>query len=120
MLVNGCVAWNMSAKMKGVFRSAIDNSTWRMYATKNLLNWKGPIDKFESSIFSPVVIDNHSPKPISKSAIARIRCVLCGLETSIQKIFEFKLLTFVTEHLIICQFVTIATVELFGIHTFLL
>ncbi len=83
MLVNGCVAWNMSAKMKGVFRSAIDNSTWRMYVTKNLLNWKDPIDEFKLSILSPVIIDNHCPKPISKSATACIRCVVFGLETNI-------------------------------------
>jgi len=56
MLVKGCVAWNMSAKMKGVFMSAIDNSTWRMYVTKNLLNWKNLMDDNESLIVLPVFI----------------------------------------------------------------
>ncbi len=38
MLVNGCVVWNMSAKLKGVIRTKIDNSTWRMYVAELILN----------------------------------------------------------------------------------
>ncbi len=90
MLVGGCVVWNMLAKMKGDFRSMIDNSPWRMYVAKNMLNWKDPVDEFKSSILSPFVIDNHPPKPISKSATAHIRCVVCGLEICIQKTWNLN------------------------------
>ncbi len=43
MLVNDCVAWNMSIKLKGVFRTMIDNSTWRMYVAELMLNWIDPM-----------------------------------------------------------------------------
>ncbi len=35
MLVNGHVAWNKSVKLKGVFRTTLDNATWRMYVAKH-------------------------------------------------------------------------------------
>ncbi len=66
MLVNGCVAWNMSAKLKGVFRTKIEHSKWRMYAAEFMLKWKDPIVEYERTILPPVVTDNHFPKQVSK------------------------------------------------------
>ncbi len=37
MMVNNRIAWNMSAKLKGVFRTTLNNSTWRMYVAKHML-----------------------------------------------------------------------------------
>ena len=83
MLVNGHVSWNMSAKLKEIFRTTIDNSTWRMYVAKLMLNWKDPMVECETTILSPVDTDNHCLKPVSKSANIHIWCVVCSLETSI-------------------------------------
>ncbi len=57
-----------------------------MYVAKLMLNRTDPMDEYERTIFSPIVdVENHCPKPVSKSAHVCIRCVVCGLETSIQK-----------------------------------
>ncbi len=55
MLVNTCVAWNMSANLKGVFRTTLDNATWRTYVAKHMLNWNDLMDENESPIVIPVV-----------------------------------------------------------------
>ncbi len=54
MSVNGCVAWNVSAKLKGVFRTTIDNSEWRILVAKLMVNWKDPMVECKTTIFSPV------------------------------------------------------------------
>ncbi len=43
MLVNGYIAWNMLAKMKGIFRETIDNSNWRVFVAELMINWTVPI-----------------------------------------------------------------------------
>ncbi len=96
MLVNGHVSWNMSAKLKEIFRTTIDNSTWRMYVAKLMLNWRDPMVECERTILLPVLTDNHFLKPISKSSKVCVWCVVCGLKTNIQKILELNLLIFVT------------------------
>ncbi len=83
MLVHSCIAWNMSAKLKGVFRTTLDNATLRMYVAKYMLHWKDPIDENKSPIVLPVIIDNHLAKPISKSEAACIWYLVCGSESSI-------------------------------------
>ncbi len=72
------------AKLKGVLRTTLDNSKWRMFVAKLMLNWKDPMVECETTISSPVDTDNHCPKPISKSAYECVQCVVCSLETSIQ------------------------------------
>ncbi len=72
-------------KIERVFRTTVDKATWRMYVAKHMLNWKDPIDGIESPILIPVVINNHLPKPISKSEWVHIWCLVCGLQTSIWK-----------------------------------
>ncbi len=61
-----------------------------------MLNWKDPMVECGRTVLLPIVIDNHCPKPVSKSSNVHIRCVIYGLETSIQKVLEFKLLILVT------------------------
>ncbi len=85
MLVNGRVAWNMSSKLRGVFRTTLDNAMWRVSVAKHMLNWKDLIDEIKSPILLPAVINNHLPKPISKSEPVQIWCLVCGLETSVWK-----------------------------------
>ncbi len=86
MLINGHVAWNMSAKLKGVFRTMIDNSIWRMFVAELMLNWKDPMVECETTtMLTHVVNDNHCPKQVIKLANVYIWCFVCGLETSIQK-----------------------------------
>ncbi len=62
MLVNSHVAWNMSVKLKGFFRTTLNNATWRMYIAKHILNWKDPSKEIESPILLPSTIDNQPPK----------------------------------------------------------
>ncbi len=83
MLVNGCIAWNMSSTLKGDFSTTLDNATWRMYVAKHMLTWKDPMDENESPKVLSVVIDNHLAKPILPTEPAGICCLVCGLETSI-------------------------------------
>ncbi len=85
ILVNSCFAWNMSATLKGVFRTTIDNTKWRMYLAKQMLNWKDPMVECERTILLPVVSDNHFHKPVSNSANVHIAVQFDVKETSIQK-----------------------------------
>ncbi len=80
-------------KVKGVFRTTIDNSALRKYVAKLMLNWKDPMVECERAMLLPVVTDKHCPKPVSKSTNTCIQCVVCSLERSVQKIVEFKQLT---------------------------
>ncbi len=57
-LVNGHIAWNTSAKLKGVFRTTLDNATWRMHVAEHMLNWKDWIDEIKSPTALPIVIEN--------------------------------------------------------------
>ncbi len=56
-----------------------------MYAAIHMSHWKDQINEIESPILLPAIIDNHLLKPISKSEPVCIQCLVCGLETSIQK-----------------------------------
>ncbi len=38
MLVNGRVAWNMSGELDGVIRQTVNNTSWRVYVVKEILN----------------------------------------------------------------------------------
>ncbi len=62
-----------SAKLKGAFRTTLDNATWRLYVAKRMLNWKDLMDENESTMVLPVVIDNHITKAISKTEPACIQ-----------------------------------------------
>ncbi len=45
MLINGRVAWSMSAEMDGVTRQKINNKNWQVYVLEDLSNWVDPLDK---------------------------------------------------------------------------
>ncbi len=105
MLVNGCIVWNISAKLKGVFRTTLNNATWRIYVVKHMLNWKDPIDEIESPILLPAIIDNHLPKAILISEPVCIWCLFCGLETSIWKSHTIQIVDTCDQssnHIMIC------------------
>ncbi len=48
MLVTGRIAWDTSAKLRRVFRTTLDNATWRMYVAKHMFNWKDLMDENKS------------------------------------------------------------------------
>ncbi len=106
MLVNGHVSWNMSVKLKDVFRTTIDNSKWRMYVAKLMLNWKDLMVECERTILLPVVTDNHFHKPVSNSTDVCVWCVVCGLETSSWKSIRTQTVILATDLQITWQLVS--------------
>ncbi len=89
MLDYGCNAWNISAKMNGIFSEAIDNSSWRVYVAKLMLNWKDSTIKNDIKVVlppvGPIADNNHDPTPMLYLLPRCVWCVLCCLEISIWK-----------------------------------
>ncbi len=85
MLGIGRIAWNMPAKLKGVFRTTLDNVTWRMYVAKHMLKGKYLIDEIESPILLPLVIGKHPPKANIEIRTCMHLVLICGLETRFWK-----------------------------------
>ncbi len=47
------------------FRTTIDNSKWRMYVAKLMLNWKDPMVECGTTKSIPVYTNNHCTKPVT-------------------------------------------------------
>ncbi len=67
----------------------IDNSNWRVYDTKVMLNWKNSRVKDDIKVklppVRPIFWENHDPMPMSYWLPGFVWCVICGLKTSIWK-----------------------------------
>ncbi len=68
MLVNGHVAWNMSAKMNSIFRETIDNSSSKVNVSELMYYWKDSTVKNDIKILlptdGPIADNNYDPIPM--------------------------------------------------------
>ncbi len=89
MLVNSCVAWNMSAEIKGIIRDLVKNAEWRVYVPENKLDWVNQM--FETdSVPRPPQEQNLVEQPIPFSWANFVWCVVCELKTSMWKNFGIQ------------------------------
>ncbi len=96
MLVNGCVAWNMSSKVSGIIHDKVDNPNWTVYVAESILNWVDNRKSINLSICEPAGAIHSTVSEDIPSQNWR-QCVLCGLETSIQKVLELPCMILVIE-----------------------
>ncbi len=78
MLVNCFIAWIMSAQVKGIFRDMIDNSHWRVYVAKLMLNEKNLVSTNDiRAILPPRKLSSNINFLFSIQAIKL--CLVCCL-----------------------------------------
>ncbi len=78
-ILDGKVAWNMSADIYGMIREKVNNSDWWFCVAELMFNWVDSLDKEIESDDDWPSANSHFPVAIEYSPMQKRQCFICGM-----------------------------------------